>query len=108
VAGGVNDVELDPVVVDRSVFGEDRDPALAFEVHRVHHSVGDVLALAKGARLPEHGVDQRRLAVVDVGDDCDVAEVLSAGHWGRAMVGIEGRRPAAVQKSSQMLISLVD
>ena len=31
------------------------------------------------AGLPEHGVDQRGLAVVDVGDDRDVAEVVSGG-----------------------------
>ena len=41
------------------------------------HALGDVLVGAEGARLPEHGVDQRRLAVVDVGDDGDVADVLA-------------------------------
>ena len=31
----------------------------------------------------EHGVDERRFAVIDVGDDGDVAEVLSRfGHGG--------------------------
>ena len=83
VAGGVDDVELDVAVVDRRVLGEDRDPLLALEVHRVHHPLGDVLALAEGAGLPEHLVDQRRLAVVDVGDDRDVSEVVSGGHHRR-------------------------
>ena len=77
VAGGVDDVHLHPVVVDRGVLGEDRDPLLALEVHRVHHPLGDVLALAEGAGLPQHRVDQGRLAVVDVGDDRDVSEVVS-------------------------------
>ena len=31
--------------------------------------------LAEGAALPQHGVHERRLAVVDVGDDGDVAQV---------------------------------
>ena len=80
VAGGVDDVELDVAAVDRGVLGEDRDPLLLLQVHRVHHPLGDVLALAEGAGLPEHGVDQRRLAVVDVGDDRDISEVCSAVH----------------------------
>ena len=83
VARGVDDVELDVAVADRCVLGEDRDPLLALEVHRVHDALGDVGALAKRAGLPQHRVDQRRLAVVDVGDDCDVPEVLSLGHGGR-------------------------
>ena len=85
VAGGVDDVELDAAVVDRGVLGEDRDPLLALEVHRVHHPLGDVLALAEGAGLPQHLVDQGRLAVVDVGDDGDVSEVVSGGHLGSGM-----------------------
>ena len=35
---------------------------------------------AEGAGLPEHGVDERGLAVVDVGDDRDVAQVVAGGH----------------------------
>ena len=92
VAGGVDDVELDAVVVDRGVLGEDRDPLLALEVHRVHDPLGDVLALAEGAGLPQHLVDQGRLAVVDVGDYGDVAEVVSGGHLDlRVNVGETGR-----------------
>ena len=75
VAGGVDDVELHAVVTDRRVLGEDRDALLALEIHRVHDAVIDVLVLAEGAGLPQHRVDERGLAVVDVGDDRDVAEV---------------------------------
>ena len=64
-----------PFQVHRRVLGEDRDALLALEVHRVHDALGDVLVGAEGAGLPEHGVDERRLAVVDVRDDRDVAEV---------------------------------
>src|ERR1700749_4093839 len=73
VARRVDDVELDLAVLHRRVLGGDRDPLLLLEVHRVHHPLGDVLAFAEGAGLPEHGVDQRRLPVVDVGDDRAVA-----------------------------------
>ena len=37
------------------------------------------LVLGEGAGLPEHGVDQRGLAVVDVRDDRDVAEIATDG-----------------------------
>ena len=78
--GRVDDVELDAAVADRGVLGEDRDALLALEVHRVHDALVDVLVRAERAGLPEHRVDERRLAVVDVGDDRDVAEVFAALH----------------------------
>ena len=75
VARGVDDVELDVAVADGRVLGQDRDPLLALEVHRVQHALVDVLVLAEGAGLPQQRVDERRLAVVDVGDDREVADV---------------------------------
>ena len=65
---------------------------------RSHDAVGHVLVGAEGARLPEHGVDESRLAVVDMGDDGDIAEVFAASHLstlrgGRALPEI-GERAA--------------
>src|SRR5690606_23129650 len=53
----------------------DGDAALALEVHRVEH-LRLHLALLEGARDLEKTVGQRRLAVVDVRDDGEVADVL--------------------------------
>jgi hypothetical protein len=61
------------VIADRAVLREDRDPALALEVVAVHHPLGHVLVLGERARLDQQLVDERGLAVVDVGDDRDVA-----------------------------------
>ena len=87
VTGGVDDVEGQATlgsrsthVADRGVLREDRDALLTLEVHGVHDTVIDVLVLTEGTRLPEHGVDQRGLAMVDVGDDGDVAEIFAAIH----------------------------
>ena len=93
VAGGVDDVDRHRLavggragVVDRGVLREDRDALLALEVAGVHHPLGDALGLVGGERagLAEHRVDQRGLAVVDVGDDRDVAEVDAGGGRGHA------------------------
>ena len=77
VAGRVDDVDLLVAEPHRRVLGEDRDPLLALEVGRVHDALADVLVLAERAGLPEHRVDERRLAVVDVRDDRDVAKVVA-------------------------------
>jgi hypothetical protein len=78
VPGGVDDVDRHRVAVpDGGVLGEDGDPLLALELAGVHDPVLDVGVLAEGARLPEHRVDQRGLAVVDVGDDRDVPQVAA-------------------------------
>ena len=52
-----------------------------------------VLVGAEGAGLAEHGVDQGGLAVVDVGDDGDVAEI-GALHGAVLKVGKGGGRAA--------------
>ncbi len=73
VAGRVDDVDLYVVIEDGGVLGEDGNPALAFQFVRVHHPVDVVLVGAKCSALLQHGVNQRGLAVVNVGDDGDIA-----------------------------------
>jgi hypothetical protein len=55
--------------------GLDRDPALALELHRVeqlllHIAVGD------GVGRLQDAIGQRRLPMVDVGDDREVADLV--------------------------------
>ena len=71
VARRVDDVDDDVLVVDRRVLGEDRDAPLLLELARVHDELVHVLADAERAALLEQGVDERRLAVVDVRHDGD-------------------------------------
>ncbi len=61
------------LVVDRRVLRQNGDAALALEVRVVHRPLGDPLIRAEHAALMQERVDERRLAVVDVGDDRDVA-----------------------------------
>ena len=73
VARGVDDIDQDVAVVNGGVLGQDRDAALPLEVRVVHRPLGDPLVGAEDPALVQQGVDERGLAVVDVGDDGDVA-----------------------------------
>ena len=84
VARRVDDVDEQVLVMDRGVLGQDGDAPLALEVGVVHRALGDPLVRAERAALMQQPVDERRLAVVDVGDDGDVAaervgDVTAAG-----------------------------
>src|SRR6185295_6698298 len=72
---------------------QDSDAALALDVVRVHDPLGDLLMRGEGARLLKQAVHQRGLAVVDVGNDGDVAyrALHRSGQMGR------GRLKKAVQ-----------
>ena len=71
----VDDVEAHAAPGDRGAFGEDGDAALALEVVRIHRPLRHRLMGAHGTAFPEQDVDERRLAVVDVRDDREVADV---------------------------------
>ena len=73
VPGGVDQVQLVASPEDAHRLRLDRDPALAFELHRVE----DLLAhLPLGDRVGqlEDAIGERRLAMVDVRDDREVAD----------------------------------
>ena len=106
VAGRVDDVDVRIAVLDRAVLGDDGDAALALDVVAVHHPLGDVLMGGERPGLDQQLVDQRRLAVVDVGDDGDVAELArgvgsahgaTAGAWCGA-----GEKRTIVAKSTRL------
>ena len=75
VARRVDDVDVRAVPFDRRALGENGDPALLFEVVRIHRPLLDTLVVAERARLAKKLVDKGRLAVIDVGDDRDVTQV---------------------------------
>ena len=78
MAGGIDDVDAGVVPDQRGRLGENGNAALAFEIVGIHHPFGDALVLAKRARLLQETVDQRGFAVIDVGNDGDVAEFHAA------------------------------
>ena len=94
VAGRVEEVqEVRPPVARRVAHRDgvrlDGDAALLLQVHRVEQLVVE-RAGVHGLRQLHDAVGQRRLAVVDVGDDAEVADVGEVGHRGTGGAG--GRR----------------
>ena len=73
---GVDDVDLHVFIGDRDVFGQNGDAALTLLVVGIEHALLDALILAKHMRRPQQTVHERGLAVVNVSDDRNVAEIL--------------------------------
>ena len=73
VAGGVDDVDAVVVPLDGGVLGQNGDATLFFLVVAVHHALVVELVAFQGAGLTQQGVDEGGFAMVDVGDDGDVA-----------------------------------
>ena len=90
VAGRVDDVDLHAVKQDGDVLGQDRDAPLAFQLVRVENAIADQLAVAEFAALPQQAIDQRRLAVIDMGNDGNIANVLATLDGGLGRRGGHG------------------
>ena len=78
VAGGIDDVDLAAFENDRRVLGENGDTPLPLQFIRVHHPIRHLLVGAEGAGLPQHGINESGLTVVNMGDDGDITYRL--GH----------------------------
>ena len=74
------------LVVDRHGPGLDGDAPFALQFHVVQ-DLGAHVARLDGARDFEHAIRQRRLAVVDVRDDREVADVLGV-HGGVQVIAV--------------------
>ncbi len=83
VPGRVDEIELVGLPFDAHRLGLDGDPALALQIHRVEYLLTHVAA-RDGVRELEDPIGQRRLPMVDVGDDREVADAV-LGHVRRAL-----------------------
>ena len=80
VSGRVDQVDLDVAILDRNVLGQNGDATLSFQVIRVEDALALKLRGPILPRLTEHRVDQRGLAVVDVGNNGYVTDVIASVH----------------------------
>ena len=85
VSGGVDEVELVVeavlgAIVQRHAVGLDGDAPLPLEIHGIEHLLGH-LAIAQATAELDQAIRQGRLAMVDVGDDREVADLFDVcGH----------------------------
>jgi len=68
--------------------------AFSFEIVGIHRAILKFHAIAKRAGLPEQLVNQRGFAVINVGDDRDIAEIVDRGHGTQTFQKHRGRRGA--------------
>ena len=73
VAGCIDNVDLNVLVMDRGIFCKDGDSALSFKVVRVHYSIFHFLIVAINTALTKHFVNQSCLSVVNVSDNCNIS-----------------------------------
>ena len=76
MARGIDDVDLDALVLAGAVLGQNGDAALTLNIAGVHNALGHLLVSTESAGLLQHLVDQRGLAVVNVSDDRNIAEIF--------------------------------
>ena len=76
VTGGIDDVDKVILVHEGAVLGRNGDAPFLLEVHRIHEPFLDYLVIPEHAALLEQLVDQRRLPVVDMSYDCNIAYLL--------------------------------
>ena len=97
VARRIDDVDAGVLPLHRGGLGQNGDAALALQIVGIHRALDHALVFTVGAGLLQQAIDQRGLAVVDVGDDGDVAKVhsffcLTGPIWNGPLVGARSHR----------------
>ena len=80
MARGVNDVNLYILVHDSGILGKNGNTALTLDIAGVHNALSYLLVGAEYMALLEHGIDQCGLAVVNVSNNGDIAQIFPGGH----------------------------
>ncbi len=79
MSGGVDDVDAVVAPAHTGVLGQDGNAAFFFQRVGVHGALFELGARVEGVGLLQQLIDQSGLAMVDVGDNGDVAEILNHG-----------------------------
>ena len=75
--GGIHNVDLNAIEFCRRILGQNGDAALPLDISGIHDPFVYNLVVPEDAALFEHLVYQRRLAMVNMGDNGDVAQIIS-------------------------------
>src|SRR4029450_10389935 len=97
----VDDVDSITVPMKSRVFRADGDSLLALEIHRVHHALLDLLIGAKGPRLAQELINQRRLAMINVRNDGYITDLIHSRDVSSGGRNVDyRRRPEGSQTSA--------
>ena len=77
MARGINNVDLDALVGAGAVLGQNGNAALTLDIAAVHDALSHDLIIAECAALTQHCVHQGGLAVVNVSDNGNVAQIVT-------------------------------
>lgn len=72
MTGRIDDVDLYTMKEDGCVLRENGDATLALQFVGVHDTFHNSFIRAKGSALLEHGIDERGLAMVNVGNNGNI------------------------------------
>ena len=101
----VHDVDSVVAPGNRRILGQDRDPAFALQIIRIHDAFLQILARIERTGLAQQLIDEGGLAMIDVRDNGDVAKFLSHSEVpGRkpTIIGSLGSGRPRIQRSAMM------
>ena len=73
MARGIHDIDFYALIMGGGIFCKNRNPAFPLEVVGIHYPILNLFVGAEHSALHQHLIDQRRLAVIYVGYDCDIS-----------------------------------
>ena len=77
MARSIDDINSDRAPGNRGIFGQNGDATLALQGKGIEHPLHHLFVSAEDSRLAEQGVHEGGLAVVNVGDNCQVSDIVA-------------------------------
>jgi hypothetical protein len=80
VSWRIDDIDLDAAIGDGGILRHNCNAAFALQIIRVQHALSNLLIIAENATLTQQPIDQRGLAVVHVGNNRNVPNIVPSDH----------------------------
>ena len=79
MARRIDKIDFHAAIRECCVLGQNGDAAFPFQGKRVHHPLGYLFIVPKGAALFEQGVNKGGFTMIDMSDNGDVSNILTPG-----------------------------
>ena len=77
MAGRVQNIDLGAIVHHCRIFRQNGDTAFPFQIVRIHHAFRHLFIGAENMALLQHSIYQCGFAMIDMGDDRNIANIIS-------------------------------